>query len=73
LCCNRNPVTISIYTDAEFGIAVSCQTHLSTAPSDVGDLHQLQLLAQQQQRTILKLQTSLMSFSHLLIGIDEDR
>ena len=61
----------SVPTDAVFGVAVSCPTQLLTASSDVMDLHQLQLLVQQQQCTILKLQNQLNAVLSFL-GIDEN-
>lgn len=61
----------SVPTDAVFGVAVSCPTQLLTVSSDVMDLHQLQLLVQQQQCTILKLQNQLNAVLSFL-GIDEN-
>jgi hypothetical protein len=61
-------LALSVSTNAEFSVAVSSPTHLSTMSSGVLDFHQLQLLVQQRQCTILKLQNQLNALCHLLVS-----
>jgi hypothetical protein len=67
----REILAPSASTDAEFGVAVSCPMYLSTKSSGVMDLHQLQLLVQQQQCAILKIQNQLNAILSF-IGIDKN-